>query len=202
MGIHLLNRLHNWAMNGPTANNLYTITGFSDDVGDVADATSKTNLAVAIPELWASAIYGYFEKALVLKPLCDDYSSLVTGKGNKINIPEIPQVTGQTDKAISTAVLYQAETLTEVELDINKHKYCAKLFEDMGVIQANESLFSKYAQAMAYQLALQVDTDIMAEMDAGLGSTYRLATADNQVTMADAEAVVTLLLKANLPLNE
>ena len=55
---------------------------------------------------------------------------------------------------------------------------------------------------MAYQLALQVDTDIMAELDAGLGATHTLATADNTLTPADAESVVSTLLSNNLPLNE
>ena len=75
------------------------------------------------------------------------------------------------------------------------------MLDDIGVIQANESLFAKYAQGMAYQLALQVDTDIMTELS-DLGTTYQLATADNQITAADAESVVGTLLTNNLPLSE
>ena len=166
------------------------------------DVTGETDLDLAIPELWASAIFGYFEQALILKPLCDDYSALVKGRGDIINIPTIPAVTGQTDKTEGTMVVYGDETLVDTNLLIDKHKYVAKMFEDLGVIQANESLFSKYAKAMAYQLALQVDTDIMAELDAGLGATVTLGTADNTITPADAESVVSTLLTNNLPLNE
>ena len=178
------------------------ITVGGDATTWAGDVTGETDLDKAIPELWASAIWGYFEKALVLRPLCDDYSALVKGKGDAINIPTLPEVTGQTDKAEGTMVVYGDETLVDTNILINKHKYVAKMFEDLGVIQANESLFAKYAQGMAYQLALQVDTDIMAELDAGLGATHTLATADNTLTPADAESVVSTLLSNNLPLSE
>ena len=178
------------------------ITVGGDATTWAGDVTGETDLDLAIPELWASAIFGYFEQALVLKPLCDDYSALVKGRGDIINIPTIPAVTGQTDKTEGTMVVYGDETLVDTNLAIDKHKYVAKMFEDLGVIQANESLFSKYAKAMAYQLALQVDTDIMAELDAGLGATVTLGTADNTITPADAESVVSTLLTNNLPLNE
>ena len=178
------------------------ITGSWQAFGASGDVTGETDLDLAIPELWAKMIWGYFETALVLRPLCDDYSALIKGRGDTINIPTIPEVTGQTDKAEGTAVLFGDETLVDTNILINKHKYVAKMFEDMGVIQANEELFSKYAKAMAYQLAKQVDTDIMAELDAGLGATVTLGTADNTITPADAESIVSTLLSNNLPLNE
>ena len=165
------------------------------------DVTGETDLDLAIPQLWSSAIYGYFEKALILRGICDDYSSLVKGKGDAINIPEIPEVTGATDKTEGTMVVYGDETLVDTNILINKHKYVAKMFEDMGVIQANELLFSKYAKAMGYQLAKLIDTDIMAQLD-DLGTTYRLATADNTLTMADAESIVGTMLTNNLDLND
>ena len=165
------------------------------------DGTVTTKDNLIIPELWSAAIFGYFEKALVLRAICDDYSALAKGKGDTINIPEIPLVTGQTDMTAGTMVTYNQEALVDTNLLINKHKYVAKMLDDVGVIQANESLFSKYAQGMAYQLALQVDTDIMTELS-DLGTTYQLATADNQITAADAESVVGTLLTNNLPLSE
>ena len=187
----------NYALHGPFANQKrMAIKGFATVVGDSGDVTGITDLDVAIPDLWASAIYGYFESSLILRGICDDYSSLVTGKGNAIKIPEIPEVTGQTDKSEGTAVFYGDETIVETSLSVNKHKYVAKLFEDMGVIQANEPLFAKYAQAMGYQLAKQIDTDILVELDA-LGTTQTLAV-DNQLSLSDAETAVATMLSNNL----
>jgi len=164
------------------------------------DVTGETDLDLAIPELWSSAIYGYFESKLILRGICDDYSALVKGKGDTINIPEIPEVTGLTDKAEGTSVVYGDETLVDTNLAINKHKYVAKMFEDLGVIQANEPLFAKYAQAMGYQLAKQIDTDILAQLD-DLGTTQTLTT-DNVISLNDAETVVASLLDNNLEVDD
>ena len=172
------------------------ITGSWQAFGASGDVTGETDLDLAIPELWAKMIYGYFEASLILRPICDDYSALVKGKGDAINIPEIPEVTGQTDKAEGTAVLFGDETLVDTNILINKHKYVAKMFEDLGVIQANEPLFAKYAQAMGYQLAKQIDTDIIVELD-DLGTTQSLAV-DNTLSIADAETAVATMLSNNL----
>ena len=160
------------------------------------DATGVTDYDLLIPELWASAIMGYFEASLVLRPICDDYSSLVKGRGDTINIPEIAEVTGLNDKGEGSSVVYADETVADTNLAIDKHKYVAKLFDDLAVIQGNESLFAKYAQAMAYQLAKQVDTDIIVELD-DLGTTQTLA-ADNTLSISDAETAVATLLANNL----
>ena len=114
------------------------ITGFHTADAGSGDVTGETDLDLAIPELWAKMIYGYFEASLILRPICDDYSALVKGKGDAINIPEIPEVTGLTDKTEGTMVVYGDETLVDTNILINKHKYVAKMFEDLGVIQANE----------------------------------------------------------------
>ena len=172
------------------------ITGFHTADAGSGDVTGETDLDLAIPELWAKMIYGYFEASLILKPICDDYSALVKGKGDAINIPEIPEVTGLTDKSEGAAVLYGDETLVDTNILINKHKYVAKMFEDLGVIQANEPLFTKYAQAMGYQLAKQIDTDIIVELD-DLGTTQSLAV-DNTLSIADAETAVATMLTNNL----
>ena len=172
------------------------ITVGGDATTWAGDVTGETDLDLAIPELWAKAIYGYFEASLILRPICDDYSALVKGKGDAINIPEIPEVTGLTDKTEGTMVVYGDETLVDTNILINKHKYVAKMFEDLGVIQANEPLFSKYAQAMGYQLAKQVDTDIIVELD-DLGTTQTLTT-DNVLSIGDAETAVATMLSYNL----
>ena len=80
------------------------ITGFHTADGGSGDVTGETDLDLIIPEMWASAIYGYFEAKLVLRGICDDYSALVKGKGDTINITEIPEVTGLTDKSEGAAV--------------------------------------------------------------------------------------------------
>ena len=76
---NLFNLIQGWVHNGPSGNDkMMAITGgFAASAG--SEATGETDLDLAIPELWASAIFGYFEASLILRPLCDDYSALVKG---------------------------------------------------------------------------------------------------------------------------
>ena len=119
-------------------------TAFS---GDATQGTGS-HLDVFIPELWADGIYRYFEKNLVLKPFFDDYSSLVQGKGDTLHIPTVQEVAVST-KSANTGVAYSVNTETDIDLSIDQHKYEAKLFEDIAMVQSNEQLFDKYAQSMA-----------------------------------------------------
>ena len=160
------------------------------------DGTTKADFGVFIPELWASAVLRYFEKKLVFRPFFDDYSSLVKGKGDKINIPEITQV-GTGTKGAETPVSYTSNLETDMSIDVGTHLYAAKLFEDIAVIQANESLFSKYAQSMAYSLAKEVDTAIEANMQSFQTSVS--LSANNTLTNAKAEEIYATLLGLDVP---
>ena len=53
-----------------------------------------------VPELWSDGIYRYFERGTIFKNLIEDYSSLVTGAGDTLNIPQI-DFDASSDKAIN-----------------------------------------------------------------------------------------------------
>ena len=144
-------------------------------------------------------MYRYFEKALVLKPFFDDYSSLVQGRGDTLHIPTIQEV-ASADKSANTSVEYTANVETDIDLAIDQHKYAAKLFEDIAMVQSNEQLFSKYAQSMAYALAKAVDTKIEALLQT-LGTTQTLA-ADNSMSNADVETALGTLMANDIPADE
>lgn len=162
---------------------------------DVGDLAGNDDLGVMIPQLWSSAIFRYFEKALTLRPFFDDYSSLVKGKGDTIHIPEIQETTVGT-KAADTNVTYTTNVETEVALNVDQHKYCAKLFEDIALVQANEPLMTKYAQSMGYSLAKQVDTSIETALQ-GMSTAITLA-ANNSLNNAKAEEAYSTILELDL----
>ena len=162
---------------------------------DIGDLVGNDDLGVMIPELWSSAIFRYFEKALTFRPFFDDYSSLVRGKGDAINIPEIQEVTVGA-KAANTNVSYTTNVETSLQLQIDKHKYAAKLFEDIALIQANEPLVSKYAQSMGYALAKQVDTDIETALQS-MATGISLG-ADNTLSNAKAEEAYATILELDI----
>lgn len=170
-------------------------TAFSGD----ATQGRGSHLDVAIPELWADAVYRYFEKQLVFKPFFDDYSSLVQGKGDTLNIPTVQEV-AVSDKTANAGVAYSVNTETDINLVIDQHKYSAKLFEDIAMVQANESLFDRYAQSMAYGLAKAVDTKIEALLQT-IGTTQDL-TANNSMSNADVETALGTLMTNDIPKEE
>ena len=167
--------------------------------GFTGDVTQKSDVDVFVPELWSDGVYRYFEKNLVLKPFFDDYSSLVQGRGDTLHIPTIQEVASDT-KAANTSVEYTANVETTISLSIDQHKYAAKLFEDIAMIQSNEQLFDKYAASMGYALAKAVDTKIEALLQT-LGTTQALA-ADNGLTNADIETALGTLMANDIPADE
>ena len=167
--------------------------------GFTGDVTQKSDVDVFVPELWSDGVYRYFEKALTLKPFFDDYSSLVQGRGDTLHIPTIQEVSSA-DKSANTAVEYTANVETTISLSIDQHKYAAKLFEDIAMVQANEQLFDKYAQSMAYALAKAVDTKTEALLQT-IGTTQTLA-ADNSMANADVETALGTLMSNDIPADE
>ena len=176
-----------------------TFSGDATQGGGTGDLSGAGHVDVFIPELWAAGIYRYFEKNLVFKPFFDDYSSLVQGRGDVLHIPTVQEVASAT-KTANTGVAYTANTETDIDLNIDQHKYSAKLFEDIAMIQSNEQLFDKYAQSMAYALAKAVDTKVELELRS-MGTTQTLA-ADNSLSNADVETAIGTLLSNDIPKEE
>jgi|GEM_PF-867077 len=151
-----------------------------------------------IPEIWMDGIYKYFERKTVFRGLIDDYSAVFGGAGfgDVLHIPEM-SIVSASDKSAGSDVSYDATVTTETQLTVNKHKYVAKLFEDVAQIQSNADLVAKYSKMMGEALARQVDTDIWAELD-GLNQTQALS-ADDTLTAAVFEAALATLGENDIP---
>ena len=124
---------------------------------------------------------------------------MVQGRGDVLHIPTLQEVATD-DKSANTAIDYTANVETDIDLAIDQHKYAAKLFEDIALIQSNEQLFDKYAQSMAYALGKAVDTKIEALLRT-LGTTQALA-ADNSMSNADVETAIGTLISNDIPQDE
>ena len=151
-----------------------------------------------IPEIWSDGIYKFFERKTVFRGLVDDYSALVKGKGygDAVNIPEMSIISASA-KSAGADLTYDATATTTTQLSINKHKYVAKLFEDVALIQSEADLVAKYSRMMGEALARQVDADIWAELD-GLNDSQALS-ADDTLTAAVFEAALAALGEAEIP---
>ena len=151
-----------------------------------------------IPEIWMDGIYKYFERKTVFRGLIDDYSAVFGGAGfgDVLHVPEISLISAA-DKSAGSDVTYDATATTETQLTVNKHKYVAKLFEDVAEIQSQPDLVAKYSRMMGEALARQVDADIWAELD-GLNQSIDLS-ADNTLTAAIFESALANLGENDVP---
>lgn len=125
-------------------------------------ASSIVNLASVdkfIPELWSDEVVASFKSKLVLGNLVRKMP--FTGKkGDTMHIP-MPIRGAVAVKAANTAVTIQANTELERTLVINKHYEYSRFIEDIAAIQALNSARQFYTGDAGYQLAKQIDTDLI-----------------------------------------
>jgi len=162
------------------------------------DAVTNSTDQHFIPEIWADGIYKYFERKSVFRGLVDDYSALFAGKGygDVLHIPEMSLISAS-DKSAGADVSYDATATTETQLTVNKHKYVAKLFEDLTLIQSEADLVEKYSRMMGEALSRQVDADIWTELQS-LEDSLNLS-ADDTLTAGKFEEALATLGEADIP---
>ena len=69
---------------------------------------TTTTAASFIPEMWRDAILDYAERKMQLRNQVLDFSSMLSGGGDKLNIPKVKEeVVKSGGKAANTAVGYE-----------------------------------------------------------------------------------------------
>jgi len=137
--------------------------------------TGKTEAATFIPEIWSDEIIASYEKNLVLANLVNRMP--MTGKkGDVIHIPK-PTRGQANEKVENTVVKIQANTESEVQVQINKHYEYSRMIEDIVDVQALNSLRQFYTSDAGYALALQVDTHL-ADLALTLDNTAGASSSD------------------------
>ena len=182
----------NYALHGAWANSPCADTG--DSI--LGAASTTTTHQHFVPEVWADGIYKYFARKTVFRGLIDDYSALVKGSGDAINIPEIT-LKSATAKSVDSLVTYDATASTTTQLQINKHYYNAMLFEDVLMIQSSADLVAKYTQMFGEALGRQFDSDAWDQLKT-VQDTQALA-ADDTLTDAEFQSALTTLGENDIP---
>jgi len=148
----------------------------------MANITTST-AASFIPEMWRDAILDYAERKFVLRNQVSDFSSMLAGGGDILNIPKVAEETAAA-KSGGTAVTYSANTDGVIQLTVDQHHYEAKRIEDIVKVQESADLFNAYAQSMGYALAKKVENYLAVDvLQAATGNDTALA-ADNTFTTA------------------
>jgi hypothetical protein len=160
-----------------------------------AGLTGLAEVNVFIPELWSEYVYDYLERKLVFRPLVEDYSSMVQGKGDLIHVPLLSE-TGVEEKLQNTILKYDTDAGAVADITIDQHYYVSKMFEDIAVIQANPGMVEKYAQAFGYALAKKIDEYIASKIIT-ISSGATLAN-DDVITQNEMQAALVSLGEADL----
>lgn len=153
-----------------------------------------TTAAKYLQEKWTRDVEEPFDNALYYADLVTRRDGLVADGGNKINIPFVASVTAR-DKSAGSAVTFDANTETEVEMSINKHKYFAFLIEDITQIQAYPNLQQLYKNRGMESVLRAMDSDLVG-LHASAGTNVAGgATIDD----ADILSIVAALDAGNVP---
>jgi|TARA_R100000479_G_scaffold133984_1_gene71350 hypothetical protein len=157
---------------------------------------TTTTAANFIPEMWRDAILDYAERKFQLRNQVLDFSSMLAGGGDILNIPKVAEETAAA-KAADTAVTYSANTDGVIQLAVDQHQYEAKRIEDIVRVQESADLFNAYARSMGYALAKKVENYLAVDiLQAATGNDVTLA-ADNTATTALIRTGLQKLLDAN-----
>ena len=119
----------------------------------------KTAAGTFVPEIWSDEVIAAYQKNLKLAPLV----KRLPMKGKKGDVIHIPKPTrgSSNAKVEATAVTIQANLESELQVTVDRHFEYSRLIEDIVDVQALNSLRQFYTEDAGYQLALQVDSDLV-----------------------------------------
>ena len=145
----------------------------------------KTAAGTFIPEIWSDEIIAAYQKNLKMAPLVKRMA--MTGKkGDVIHIPK-PIRGSASAKQEAVAVTIQANLESELTVTVDRHFEYSRLIEDIVEVQALSSLRQFYTEDAGYQLALQVDTDLI-NAATGFGNGTRTQTPTDASSWVNSNA--------------
>jgi hypothetical protein len=142
-----------------------------------------TDIDVFRPAIWAEKINEFFRANLVAANHFLDMSGELSGGGDTIYIPDLLEITA-TAKTNAVAVAPDTTTQTTVTLTIDTWYYAAVMIEkrEMSQIKKSYMLQERYAKALAYACAKQLDVAICS-----LFSAFSNAGGSSSATLADSD---------------
>ena len=140
-----------------------------------------------IPDVWLNETREYLKMNLVAANLV----KRIEFEGKKGDVVHIPDVTALTvnAKAATDAVIISSPTEAEFTLTVNKHYHVAWLIEDILEVQSMYDLRNEYTKGAGYELAKQIDTDVLG-LYSGLSQSI---TGGALVTDANLQKAIELL---------
>jgi len=163
-----------------------------------------TEVAATVEERISAQIQMQLIETAKLIGTVQNFSALAQKGNDVIKVPRAGNFTVQ-DKAENTAVTPQVLTYATDDMTLDKYKVIQVLLEDDAELNAKPDIVADIIGRMAKQMALQVDTDIVAALEATSAAApdHRIAYA-NATSLAQADILEArrLLHIQNVPFNE
>lgn len=154
-----------------------------------------TTADVFLPEEWAAIPEVARDENLVMAGLVNRRDSDAKGRGDRVHIPFVSQVSANA-KSANTEVTFNAPTETAVTVTLNRHFESSVLIEDRADTQSAYDLAMLYGKRIGYAIAEQIDTDLTG-LYSGLSQT--VGTGHTSLTEANVVRAIEYLDTANAP---
>jgi len=138
-------------------------------MANASGATEFVDVTTAdqyIDEIWSKYIIRAREQKLVFGRLATRKYEEGLSHGDTVHVPQVAHLTPQTKNlSANTAVVFETDTGTHVNILINTWSYVAMAVETATAKQSFKDLIELYGPEMGYALALAVDDDLAALVD-------------------------------------
>lgn len=170
-------------------------------MANASGATEFVDVTTAdqyIDEIWSKYIIRAREQKLVFARLVNRKYEDGVSHGDLIHVPQVAHLTSRSKNlSANTAVLFETDTGTHVNITIGTWEYVAMAVESATAKQAFKDLIELYAPELGYALALGVD-DALAALPDDFG-TNTVGVMGAPPTFEDFVKARRLLNDANVP---
>ena len=157
-------------------------------------ATSEVNF---IPEIFSKLLQAKFYATSVLPEISNtDYEGSITAAGDKVVVRTVPAVT---INDYAGSITTQDLTTAKVELLIDKAKYYSFLNDDVLSAQSDIDLMEEAAKDAAEQMRVAVETQVLADVVAGAGTTGSDTTVTTSNILSEILGFAKTLDENNVP---
>ena len=164
-----------------------------------ADHSTTTTAANYIPEVWTDTVNDFFRAGLKAASFFEDWSAEVTGGGDKINRPNVSEMTANTFAFGSlTQVTLNAPTHGLITLTLDTHKETSFLLQDdvMSQLQSSMGAMEIWMKNAGYTTAATLEDSLLALFG---GFSQTVGASHLSLNDSNIRAAMRTLDVANVP---
>jgi hypothetical protein len=154
-----------------------SITVANPPYGGAGTGANPPYSGVFIPQIWSGKLIEKFYAATVLSAIANtDYEGEIKNQGDTVIIRSKPTIT-ISDYSVDMPLVVQRPSSNIIELTIDHAKYFNCIQDDIMEVQSDLNLMSMWADDAAEQMKINIDTAVLATIDAGVAAANKGNTA-------------------------